>query len=420
MIIKKGRLCGEIGAIPSKSDAHRAIICALLSRSVCKISPIIDSKDIFATIKATQALGAVCTVDGDTLTIDSTNLKTDADNITIDCVESGSTLRFMLAVAAALGANVDFVGQGRLPMRPIDDFYNLFPKHGATLSCNHLPLTLRGKLTAGDYEIGGNISSQYITGLLLSLPILHQSSRITLTTKLESKPYVDMTLGVMKRFFVDVIEDEKGYVIPENQSYSACDYTIDGDWSQAAFFLTAGAVGGNIKMSGLRLDSTQGDREIFEIIKKFGGNIYEENGYIVSKKGELCGTDINAEQIPDLVPIIAVMAAFSKGTTKIYGAGRLRYKESDRIKSVTAALKSFGADVTETDDGMIINGDPEIKTMHSGKVECCNDHRIAMAFSVMAAYIVDSEIIGHECVSKSYPNFFDDFNRLLKGGKVDE
>ena len=409
MIITPKCISGEISAIPSKSDAHRAIICALLSNKKCTIHPIITSDDILATIEAAKSLGAVCQIEDDTLIIDSSSgLK--LDDVVIDCNESGSTMRFMLAVAACLGANANFIGKGRLPLRPIDDFYNLFKLHGAELSDNHLPLETSGRLTAGEYKIAGNVSSQFITGLLLSLPILDGDSKITLTTKLESKPYIDMTIRTMKKFGVSVLETEDGFVVKGNQQYECEDYIIDGDWSQAAFFLVGGAIGGNIKMNGLNLDSAQGDKEIYNIIKAFGGNITEENGYIISKCGDLSAMDIDATQIPDLVPIIAVLAANSVGTTKIYGAKRLRYKESDRIKTVINALLSFGIDVEEIDDGMIIHGNKEYC---GGDIDCANDHRIAMAYAIMATAAKTNTVLnGESCVKKSYPDFFNDFNAL--------
>lgn len=410
MIIHPHALCGKIAAIPSKSDAHRAIICALLSKSKCTISPIIPSKDMLATIGAISALGAKCSLCGDILTVDSSDINTSGVP-TVDCIESGSTLRFMLAVTAALGVSADFVGSGRLPQRPIDEFYNLFKLHGADMSSNHLPLHLSGGLTCGEYKISGDVSSQFITGLLLALPILNGDSRITLTTRLESKPYVDMTAAVMKKFGVNVTEDERGYVIKGNQCYHCDEYIVEGDWSQAAFFLCGGAIGGNITMSGLDMNSTQGDKQIFDIIRAFGGDISCENGLVTARKSTLHGCDVDAAQIPDLVPIIAVMAANASGKSRIYGAQRLRYKESDRIKSVVAALRNFGVDVTEQPDGMIINGGNYGEG--TAKVDCCNDHRIAMAFSVMGAYSgSETNICGHECVDKSYPAFFDDFAKL--------
>lgn len=411
MIINPKTLNGEINAIPSKSDAHRAIICALLSRSKCTISPIIMSNDIKATINTAISLGAKCEIIGNKLIIDSS--ASHNDTAALDCAESGSTLRFMLAVTAALGVTADFGGSGRLPQRPINEFYDLFSLHGATMSDTHLPLKLSGKLTAGEYKISGNISSQFITGLLLALPILDGNSKITLTTKLQSKPYIDMTINTMRKFGVNVIENDNGWDICGNQHYNCESYIIDGDWSQAAFFLVSGAVCGKIKMLGLNADSMQGDKEIMNIIKAFGGNIYFENGAVISEHSTLFAVDINAENIPDLVPIISVLAANSSGITKIYGAERLRYKESDRIKTVVCALKSFGVDVKETNDGMIINGK---KDYFGGKVDCANDHRIAMAFAIMAAFAKSkTELIGESCVDKSYPDFFEDFKNLQDG-----
>lgn len=417
MLITPHPLCGKIRAIPSKSDAHRAIICALLSRRRCRISPIILSDDISATIGAAKALGAECTIrETDSvaeLIIDSSGALC-TDSVTIDCCESGSTLRFMLPVAAALGASADFVGSGRLPQRPIGEFVPLFAEHSAVLSNDHLPLSLSGGLTAGEYKISGNVSSQYVTGLLLALPVLQGSSRITLTTPLQSRPYVDMTLDTMRRFGVTVKELPDGWVIPGGQQYRCDDYTIDGDWSQAAFFLAAGAIGGDIEMAGLRPDSVQGDKEIFRLTQRFGGNIRFENGALRCSVGSLHGIEIDASQIPDLVPALAVTAAFAKGDTRILGAARLRFKESDRIQTVAAALRCFGVSVTENDDGMIIHGGAAISPRRP--IDCAGDHRIAMAFSVMGAYADGaSELIGHECVSKSYPAYFRDFTSLQKG-----
>ena len=378
---------------PSKSAAHRALACSFLAGG-SRVEPIIDSKDMRAMQQAISALRN--------------------GNDTVDCIESGNTLRFMLPVAAALGKSVTFIGSGRLPERPIGDYLRLFPEHGVKCVSNgKLPVTIEGKLTGGRYEIAGNISSQYITGLLLALPILEEDSEIVLTTKLESKPYVDLTIKVLSDFGISVEETEYGYFVKGNQKYIKRDYIVESDWSQAAFFLAAGAIGGDVTLKGLRADSVQGDKEIVEIIRRFGADIeINENG-IHCRKSALHGTEIDVTDIPDTVPAIAVTAAFAKGKTIITGAERLRYKESDRIESVVTNLKKMGVQVEETRDGMIITG----SAVHGARLDGYNDHRIVMAFSIAALFASgETEITQADSVNKTYPAFFEDYNKL--GGKA--
>lgn len=393
--IENSILNGTVTAPPSKSAAHRALICSFLAGGG-SVSPIINSKDMQATTGVIDALKR-----GDS---------------TLNCIESGSTLRFMIPVAASLGKSVTFTGEGRLPERPVGEYLEILPKHNVKVESNgFLPLSISGKLTNGTYEAAGDVSSQYITGLLLALANVDGDSAVILTTKLQSKPYVDMTVKVMADYGVYVKETEFGYLIHGNQQFKKLDYTVEGDWSQAAFFLVAGAIGGDITVNGLDMNSTQGDKEIVNVIRNFGGNITVDDNEIRCFGGELKGTEIDASDIPDLVPIIAVLAAFAKGKTVIKGAERLRYKESDRIESVVQNLKLLGAQVQETTDGMIINGG---KKLNSAKLKGFNDHRIVMAFSVAGLYIDGTvEIDDAESINKSYPSFFEDYNRL--GGKAD-
>lgn len=393
--IENSILNGTVTAPPSKSAAHRALICSFLAGDG-SVFPIINSKDMQATTGVIDALKR-----GDS---------------TLNCIESGSTLRFMIPVAASLGKSVTFTGEGRLPERPVGEYLEILPKHNVKVESNgFLPLSISGKLTNGTYEAAGDVSSQYITGLLLALANVDGDSAVILTTKLQSKPYVDMTVKVMADYGVDVKETEFGYLIHGNQQFKKLDYTVEGDWSQAAFFLVAGAIGGDITVNGLDMNSTQGDKEIVNVIRNFGGNITVDDNEIRCFGGELKGTEIDASDIPDLVPIIAVLAAFAKGKTVIKGAERLRYKESDRIESVVQNLKLLGAQVQETTDGMIINGG---KKLNSAKLKGFNDHRIVMAFSVAGLYIDGAvEIDDAESINKSYPSFFEDYNRL--GGKAD-
>lgn len=392
--IENSILSGSVTIPPSKSAAHRALACAFLAGGG-SVSPIIPSNDMRAM---QQVIAALKNGDG-----------------VIDCIESGNTLRFMLPVAAALGRAATFVGSGRLPERPITEYLRLFPQHGVECksSDGKIPLTLSGQLTSGDYEIAGNISSQYITGLLLALPILEGDSRIILTTVLESKPYVDMTLKVMRDFGVTAQETDYGYFVPGNQRYTARDYTVESDWSQAAFFLTAGAIGGEVTLTGLDMNSVQGDREIINVLKRFGADIVIRKDCIISRKSALTGVEIDATDIPDAVPALAVTAAFAKGKTVIKGAQRLRLKESDRIVSVAENLRRMGVEVAETADGMIITGG----SPHGAELLGYNDHRIVMAFSIAAAFAAgESSISGANAIDKTYPAFFEDYAGL--GGKI--
>lgn len=392
--IENSTLSGELRIPPSKSAAHRALICSFLAGGG-KVAPIINSKDMQATEQALSALKK-----GD---------------LVVDCIESGSTLRFLIPVAAALGREVTFVGKGRLPERPIGDYLRLLPQHNVNCdSEGGLPLKISGKLTSGEYTIAGDVSSQYITGLLIALPILDGDSRIILTTELQSKPYVDMTIRVMADFGVCAEETEYGYFVKGNQTYNIRDYTVESDWSQAAFFLTAAAIGGDVTLKGLDINSIQGDREIVNILRRFGADVEADNHCIKCRKSGLYGIEIDASDIPDMVPSLAVAAAFANGKTIIKGAERLRYKESDRIESVVQNLKKMGVCVTETQDGMVIIGG----SVNGAELDGYNDHRIVMAFSIAGLFADGVVVISDsQSINKSYPDFFDDYNSL--GGKAD-
>lgn len=393
-VLENSKLCGSVAVPPSKSAAHRALICSFLAGGGT-VNPIIDSKDMKATLGVLNALR-----NGEEM---------------LDCIESGSTLRFAIPLAAALGKSVTFVGSGRLPERPLGEYLELLPKHGVSCeSGGGLPLKISGKLESGVYEIRGDVSSQYITGLLLSLPILDGDSEIRLLTKLESKPYVDMTVKVLADYGVDIKETDNGYFIKGNQKFKTLDYTVEGDWSQAAFFMSAAAVGGDVTITGLDMNSTQGDKAVVDVMRRFGAEITVAENSIRCRKGELCGIEIDCTDIPDMVPAIAVTAAFAKGKTVIKGVERLHYKECDRIEAVASNLEKMGAGVTVMQDGMIITPPDEL---NGAELLGYNDHRIVMAFSVAALFANGKTVITDaESINKSYPAFFEDYNRL--GGKA--
>lgn len=392
--LKNSYLTGEITILPSKSVAHRAMLCSFLAGGG-DVAPIIDSKDM-------QAMKQVIT-----------SIQKGVD--TLDCIESGNTSKFIIPVVAALGKKVTITGSGTLLKRPIGEYLKILPAHGVTCICDGgLPLSMEGKLKSGKYEVAGNVSSQYITGLLLALPILEGDSEIILTTELQSKPYVDMTIQVMSDYGVHVEETTKGYWIKGNQTYQKRDYTVEGDWSQAAFFLAAGVINGDITLKGLNMNSEQGDKEIVNVLKCFGANIEISENAIRAQKSNLKGSKVNVSNMPDTVPSLAVVAAFAEGTTLIEGAERLRYKESDRLESIVSNLKKMGVYVEEKPDGMLIKGG----MVQGANLSGYQDHRIIMAFSV-AALCANGEtsITDAESVAKTYPQFFEDYHLL--GGKVD-
>ena len=409
VILSPSRLHGTVQVPPSKSAAHRAILCAALSRGTCRIQNIILSDDMRATIGAIRAMGVSARLEDKTLFLDAT--KGFSPHAEINCLESGSTLRFLIPILGALGISSRLTGCGRLPQRPIGVYLDCLPPHG--LSClteGGLPLALSGRLQAGEYRLPGNISSQFITGLLLALPLLPQDSQLTLSSPLESSGYVDMTLSIMRDFGVNIHSTADGWHIPGGQCYTPRSYEIEGDWSQAAFFLAAGTLGGSVAIQGLRPDSCQGDRAALHCFREFGAQIAWENGLLTANAGDLHGIEIDAAQIPDLVPILASTAALSAGTTRIFHAERLRIKESDRLAAMCDGLNRLGGKATETEDGLSITGVPRLT---GGRANGYNDHRIVMALSI-AALCANAQVTltDAQSIQKSYPQFFDDYQML--------
>ncbi len=404
--------CGTVTAPPSKSAGHRSLICAALCNREATVFNCGESNDITATINALTALGATVTRVGSTVKV--TPLKRNNKDLTIDFLESGSTARFMIPISLALGCqNITFIGKGRLPERPFDTYCDIFEELGIEYNCRKLPMTVSGNLKSGTYRLPGNVSSQFISGLLLALAIIPGNSTVELTSRLESKPYVDMTVNELKAFGAEIEELDNGYLIKGKTHLTATDRTVEGDWSQAAFFLSAGAINGDVTVKGLDMNSLQGDKAILDLLKSFGADIELLVDGARVRKSQLKGITIDASQIPDLVPILAVTAAFAKGTTVITHAERLKLKESDRLFETAKRLRAFGIDATETPDGLIING----ATPHPADITSANDHRIVMSFSVLSS-VADgvSTIDDPLVINKSYPNFFEDFRSL--GGNV--
>ncbi len=410
-VISPSSLFGTVSAPPSKSAGHRSLICAALSDGVVKIENLGESNDMTATINALTALGATVKRDGLTATL--TPVKHNNKDLTIDFLESGSTARFLIPVAAALGCeNITFCGQGRLPERPFGTIAKVLRDNGVACSSDTLPMTVSGQLKPGKFTLPGDISSQYISGLLLALSIIKGESEILLSTPLQSKDYVLMTINELRTFGAEIEIFEDKFTVKGKPSLNATDRTVEGDWSQAAFHLVAGAIGGEVTVTGVDINSLQGDKEIVELLRRFGAEITVDGNNVTAKKSHLKAIQIDASQIPDLVPILAVAASFAEGETVIYNAERLRIKESDRLLETALRLKAFGIDVTETNDGLRIIGG---KTK-GADINSANDHRIVMAFSVMASCSKGmSTIENAEAINKSYPLFFKDF--LSLGGE---
>ena len=397
-------LSGKVSVPPSKSVAHRMIIAAALSDGISTISNLFPSVDITATMECMKALGAKISFSGDTAVIEG--IKNIPEKAVLNCHESGSTLRFLIPVACALGVNAEFIGSGKLPQRPITTLLDELPKHGAKFilpkNGENLPLNVKGKLVSGRFEMDGGVSSQFITGLLFSLPLLDGNSEIILTSPLQSKPYVDITIGVLRDFGCEIRETESGYSVKGNCRFKPFSGAVEGDFSQAAFFYVANTLGSSIEIGGLNEKSLQGDKEIAEICRKAAAD---------GKAFELDCSDI-----PDLVPILSVLGCFCHGKSRITNAARLRIKECDRLAAMEDCLNKIGGNVKALPDGLEIDGTGSLK---GGEVGCFNDHRIAMSMSIAATKCENPLILrGAECVSKSYPNFFEVYKAL--GGIVEE
>lgn len=400
------KLSGAVTVPPSKSVAHRMIIAAALADGVSVISNLYPSVDILATMDCMRELGAKVDFANDKAVIEG--IKTSPDKAVLDCHESGSTLRFLIPVACALGVNAEFLGSAKLPQRPITPFTDEFPKHGAAFDfakaesgCT-LPCSVSGKLKAGRFEIDGSVSSQFITGLMLALPLLDGDSEIVLTSALNSKPYVDITVGVLRDFGCNISETKSGCFIKGNCKLKPFSGRVEGDYSQAAFFCTANALGSEMDINGLNDNSLQGDRVIKDLCRNYtasGGKPF----------------DIDCSNIPDLVPILTVLACFCEGKSRLTNVARLRFKECDRLAVTAECLNSMGGRVTVHEDHLEIEG---VDSLKGGEIFGHNDHRIPMSMAIAATRCENPLIIrGAECVRKSYPDFFEVYKSL--GGEVE-
>ena len=392
MKISGAKISGTVDAIPSKSFAHRISICNFFAKknptSNCKN---FTSKDISATENCLKDI------------LD--------EKRELDCGESGSTLRFLLPLLASIGGEFTLIGHGKLMERPNDELFSVLSEHGVKITKDD-KIRLSGKLFGGEFRIRGDISSQYISGLLMVLPTLEEDSKIILTTPLKSAPYVDITLSVLKDFGVSVQKTEYGYFVKGGQIYSGEVYP-DGDWSNSAFFLVLGAIAGEITVKNLNLKSVQGDKVITDILTRAGATVTFNKDSVTVKEANLKGFTADAENCPDLVPILSVLGAFADGKTVITNVERLKIKESDRIQTTIDMLSCLGVKAESDGHTLTVYGGGA----KSGVADSHNDHRIAMSVAVMASAVEGQTLLTDaSAVEKSYPTFFEDF--ISVGGRV--
>ncbi|MDK6232661.1 3-phosphoshikimate 1-carboxyvinyltransferase [Aerococcus sanguinicola] len=420
-------LAGAVHIPPSKSLAHRAIIAAGLAQGESQVTNVQLSDDIQATIEAMQSLGAEIklTEAGDQrvdLSICGGNPSKSASRL-IDANESGSTLRFMIPIASLFPGQTHFVGRGKLGSRPLDPYEKIYNEQGLfyeNLSDGALDLRVEGKLQAGAYQLAGNISSQFITGLLYTLPLLEGDSTLQITGPLESVGYIHLTLDILERYGIEIDyqAEDQCFQIKGNQAYQAADYQVEGDYSQAAFFLCAGALGNDVWVKGLAQSSQQGDQEIIPFLKKLGARVKNQDGGIqILAQGLEGDCELDGSQCPDVIPVLALTACLAKGETQIKNLARLRIKESDRLAATQEELSKLGANIQVLGDSLVIQGVDQLQG--ACRVSSHKDHRIAMMLAIASTVCQEAIIIEDaDSVSKSYPYFWEDFASL--GGEYSE
>ena len=404
-------LGGKISAISSKSHAHRALICAALAKTPSKIICDSVNDDIMATASCLNAMGAQIDYHDGIFTVNPIDPGEKKGRVFLNCRERGSTLRFLLPIVCALGLEAKIDMEGHLPQRPMGELVDELIRHGAKIEQKGSSLYVGGKLCAGKFLIAGNVSSQYISGILFAMCVLKVPSSLEVIGEVQSRSYIDMTLDAIREFGITVEEKDSLFSISGIEDFTGKDLRIEGDWSNAAFWLCAGAMGGNgICVDHLAFHSSQGDRRIEELLAEFGANVERENDSLTVKSAALSGIEIDASNIPDLVPVLCAVACAASGKTVIKNAERLRIKESDRLEAIYDMLQSLGACFTPTKDGIIIEGNKPLK---GGSVNSYNDHRMAMTAAILSTICKgEVEILDAQCVKKSYPDFWNAFNAL--------
>lgn len=410
--IEPGRLAGTAAVPPSKSAAHRAVVCAALAAGTSHIGNVEFSQDILATLGAAQQLGAKVERGEHELTITGRGNADGFATITrpVFCNESGSTLRFILPLFSLTAQKVRFTGAGRLMQRPQEIYAQLFERQGLRFEQNEQGITIFGRLCPGTFTLPGNVSSQFISGLLFALPLLPGDSQLHLIPPVESRSYIDMTRAVQAAFGVHSRWlDETTLLLPGGQQYHPCDYNVEGDYSQAAFPAVLGAVCGGVTITGLAPDTLQGDAAILDILRRCGAVFTRKGDSVTFAKAPLHGVDIDLADCPDLGPVLMVLGLLCEGTTVIRNAERLRLKESDRIAAMEAELRACGG-VLESDGGTItVHGCAERLHAPAAPLHGHNDHRVVMSLAVLAAAAgLPLTVDDAEAIQKSWPGFFAD------------
>lgn len=422
--LDKTALVGEIDSISSKSYAHRMILAASLAENPSQIVCKCLSDDICTTIDCANKLGASITIDGDTLTVNPIKKYVENKHVDLNCNECGSVLRFILPITSALGREATISGKGRLPMRPLGEIIEVMRARGVNFSSDRLPLTINGQLTSGRFEIAAGVSSQYITALLMALPLLKGNSEIVLLGDLKSKGYVDITIEVLRIYGIIVLRTPNGYMIKGNQKYIAPpNIAVEGDWSNAAFPLVGGLLCGDVCVKNLNPFSSQGDKEIIKILTDMNGNIQSKKSAnhafstdFRAVKSELSPITVDISDIPDAAPILSVACAAAMGTSTLIGVERLRAKECDRLEAIIEMLSTVGIKTEYSLDKLVIHGDISILSDGSEPIvlSSYNDHRMAMSAGIIAALRGNVTITGIESVDKSYPTFWQELNKLSR------
>ena len=395
---------------PSKSYTHRAIIMAALSGGRCLISNPLISFDTMATADAVRSMGAMVERVNDGLLIESDGLH--APDRIIDVLNSGTTMRMMTGISAIFDSETTITGDESIRKRPMGPLLKALESCGAKCTSNDgkAPITIRGPVRNNKVRIDGSMSSQFVSSMLMMSPLAGMPMEIILEGNIVSRPYIDITLSMMRRFGI-VVEEKEGRFHIENQSYRPCDFTVPSDFSSAAFPLVAGGLSGKVSVSGLDLEDPQGDKRIIEILETVGCKVDVDFDVVTcSTNGRPKAADINISNVPDLFPIVAVLMSTADGTSTLYGAPQLRFKESDRIASVVMMLRALGADVKDTDDGCIIKG---VERLKGGRVDHRGDHRLMMSGAI-ASLISDGPIsmVNDSCWEVSYPGFVEQMRKL--------
>ena len=421
-LIKPGIRSGAAEVPSSKSVLHRLFIAAALSgfrdgesfKSSRRIYFRGISDDILATVGCLNALGAgvVFGRDGSYADVRPLCAVPGEERTMLQCRESGSTLRFLLPLASALGKSAEFAMEGRLSERPVEPLAEQLAGHGVNVVKRWKSICVSGALTPGVYTLPGNVSSQFVTGLLLSLPLLRSSSTLKILGPIQSSGYIDITEDVLRLSGIRFSRIGGVYEVPGLQTYRLPEETeAEGDWSGASFFLCLGAMSGKgVTVTGLNPRSSQGDRALISILESMGATVSWNGSSVTVRGGTLRGTEIDASDIPDIIPSLAALAASAEGTTVVKNAERLRTKESDRLETTFRLLEGLGAETTQTSGGLVIRG---VKKLAGGTVSSYGDHRIAMAAAVAAAKCGGPVILeGAGCVKKSFPDFWEQFGSL--------